>query len=372
MANRQFLQLAHKFEPEKHCIAGWFWSEKCDGMRAFWDGGVSRGVPASEVPWANVEKHGRFVNQVIATGLYSRYGQVIRAPDWWLNFLPKAPFDGELYAGRGKFQFVTSTVKDHVGTDDWNNIKFVAFGMPSYQQVMQNGKINETNFKKMMNLQQNMQFIEKQIVKNGPVYQPAEDRMFQDSYQIMQNRFNVNNHAFTIHRQERLSYSQDEALRQVEDICTRLSELGAEGIMLQKPETIWVPVRSHNTLKVKKLEDAEGIVVGCTTGRKTGKGSKLLGKMGAVILMFNGKKFELSGFTDEERELECATYNNGVPYATNEAVRQWAEIHQGEVCPVWIQPKHFKLGTQITFKYRELSDDGIPKEARYHRIRSQE
>jgi len=30
----------------------------------------------------------------------------------------------------------------------------------------------------------------------------------------------------------------------------------------------------------------------------------------------------------------------------------------------------FKRGQQVTFKYRELSDDGIPKEARYWRPRT--
>jgi hypothetical protein len=35
--------------------------------------------------------------------------------------------------------------------------------------------------------------------------------------------------------------------------------------------------------------------------------------------------------------------------------------------PEDFQGKHFKVGDVVTFKYRELSDDGIPKEARYWR-----
>ena len=54
MSRRELLQLAHTYKPEKHKIAGWFISEKCDGTRCFWDGGLSRGVPTDLVPWASV------------------------------------------------------------------------------------------------------------------------------------------------------------------------------------------------------------------------------------------------------------------------------------------------------------------------------
>ena len=46
--NREFVQLAQVYDPKKHGIAGWFVSEKLDGMRCLWDGGITRGLPVVE------------------------------------------------------------------------------------------------------------------------------------------------------------------------------------------------------------------------------------------------------------------------------------------------------------------------------------
>src|SRR5205809_6855024 len=95
----EFLMLAHKYVPERDSerIKGWYCSQKLDGVRAMWDGGVSRGLLASEVPWANVEKDYRYIEENRATGLWSRLGKVIHAPDWFLDQLPLYPMDGELW-----------------------------------------------------------------------------------------------------------------------------------------------------------------------------------------------------------------------------------------------------------------------------------
>ena len=53
MARREFLQLADHYDPRKHDVAGWFVSEKLDGTRCFWDGGLTRGLPTEQVPWAS-------------------------------------------------------------------------------------------------------------------------------------------------------------------------------------------------------------------------------------------------------------------------------------------------------------------------------
>ena len=44
----------------------------------------------------------------------------------------------------------------------------------------------------------------------------------------------------------------------------------------------------------------------------------------------------------------------------------------GQDMPAFFQGKSFKKGQTVTFKYRELTDDGIPKEARYWRRRDAE
>ena len=50
----------------------------------------------------------------------------------------------------------------------------------------------------------------------------------------------------------------------------------------------------------------------------------------------------------------------------------FASANPGVDMPDWFQGRHFKRGQTVTFKYRELTDDGIPKEARYWRRRDAE
>jgi hypothetical protein len=71
--------------------------------------------------------------------------------------------------------------------------------------------------------------------------------------------------------------------------------------MLRNPDGPWLPKRVSSLLKYKPFSDDEGTVVGFTSGRKTDKGSKLLGMIGSLILDYRGKRLELAGLTNEER-----------------------------------------------------------------------
>jgi ATP-dependent DNA ligase len=136
MSKREFLMLAHNYVPNQQSVAMWRMSTKLDGMRAFWDGGVSRGVPCDQVPYANVEKDARLLVRPVSTGLWSRYGKVIHAPNALLDKLPKIALDGELYIDVGQFQTVMSTVKQHVpSVKDWEKIKFMVFDSPPLEVV---------------------------------------------------------------------------------------------------------------------------------------------------------------------------------------------------------------------------------------------
>ncbi len=90
---REFLQLAEPLVLAKRDrkgnlafkVGGKFLSEKLDGTRCFWDGGVSRDLPTDSVPWASIldPKTGKKKAKIkpLATGLWSRYGNPIMAPD---------------------------------------------------------------------------------------------------------------------------------------------------------------------------------------------------------------------------------------------------------------------------------------------------
>lgn len=373
MAKREFLQLAHPFNPRKHGISGWLASEKLDGMRALWDGGLTRGHACAEVGWANTEKHARFVVPPISTGLWTRYGQPIHAPEWFLNGLPEGIIlDGELYAGRNKFQHVVSATKKHEPIDsEWRDVNYVVFDCPRADQVFADGTINNTNFKKTFNGivpwvygGSGMRLIE-------PPPMPFESR-----YKWLRNlQPEHRGECWWPHDQVRLPMGTVQSQAKVEALLDDILAGGGEGLILKSPSDLWLPERTHNMVKVKNCQDAEGTVIGYVWGKKTDLGSKLLGLMGGLVLrQDNGKVLEISGFTDEERQM-C--FIADLPFLVLlidgmfrrvAAAYTYGSEHPGKEVPAEYGNLKFPRGTRITYKYRELSDDGVAKEARYHRV----
>ena len=355
---QEYLMLSHIFKPMKQSVAGWFVSEKLDGIRAYWDGGLSRGLPASEVPYANTVKDFRLNHQVMATGLWTRTGKVIYAPDYWLNQLPPIPLDGELYIGPNSFQELTSIVskKDGSSESEWPRIVLQVFDSPPYTTMFARRKITvrDYDFRIEGAIGWHHDRLDT-LARNGarPISGPSEKWYFE----LVQGWLKrcLYGSVAVLHKQIRLPLSHPEAIVRVEEILKSLVEQGSEGVMLRKATSFWLSQRSHLLLKHKPWQDAEATIIGYTSGRETDKGSRLLGMIGALIVDFQGKRLELSGLTDEERQF--AQY----------PLIKWAEENPGKDMPNWAESKHFNIGQTITFKYRELSVDGVPKEGRYWR-----
>lgn len=347
MAKRSFLMLAHTFQRTEP-ITNWFFSEKLDGMRCLYDGGITAGMKVKDVPWANVEKDpiGR---DLTSTGLWSRYGKSIQCPPGFTDGFPAGLcLDGELYAGRGNFQQLVSATKKLVPNSwEWEKVKFHVFDAPPYHAVFANGTINETNYRKVF----------KQIVYDLRMpSHPFSNPTFENTYNWLQMWFDGKNTNVVVHEQKRLPWGMDNALARIDTELSIVTSDGGEGLILRNPASFWSPNRSYSLLKVKDQLDSEAIVLGYTSGRRTDLGSKLLGKIGALIVGWNGVRFELSGLTDEERALT----------PSGEA---WAIENPGMEIPTELGSVgvHFKVGDRITFKYRETTNDGKPKEARYFR-----
>ncbi len=96
------LLLAHVWENDID-LAGWWMSEKLDGVRAYWDGK-------------------RFI---------SRLGNEFHAPDWFIAGLPTTPLDGELWVERKAFQKTVSIVRRQDKSDHWKQIRYVVFDAPA-------------------------------------------------------------------------------------------------------------------------------------------------------------------------------------------------------------------------------------------------
>lgn len=106
---------------------------------------------------------------------------------------------------------------------------------------------------------------------------------------------------------------------------------GGEGLMLHRADAAYVAGRNDALLKLKPLNDAEATVIGHVPGK-----GKYTGKMGALkVETADGKRFQIgTGFTDAVRANPPA------------------------------------IGTVITFTYRGLTKNGLPRFASYFRVRA--
>ena len=85
-------------------MAGWWMSEKLDGVRAYWDG----------------------------KQFLSRAGNLFHAPEWFTDGLPNVVLDGELWLARKAFQRTVGIVKRQDKPEIWNELKFLVFDAPSH------------------------------------------------------------------------------------------------------------------------------------------------------------------------------------------------------------------------------------------------
>lgn len=362
LPRREFLQLAKTYRPGKDNIGGWYVSEKLDGTRCFWDGGVSRGVPTDEVPWASITdpKTGKRKAKIkpTATGLWSRYGNPIMAPDSFLNSLPPIPLDGELWAGRGKFQLCRSICAGDTPDPRFDQVKYVVYGCPPVLDLFADGEIKNTNFVRIMDQAAACEFYKQP--GRRPVFHLLGAETFEQELEFLGHYLTENpDERCYIHEQRALPAGGN-AVSHLEEFLNQVIAAGGEGVIIRDPSATWTPKRVSALLKYKPFQDDEGTIVGFTSGRETDKGSKHLGKIGALILDYKGKRLELSGLTDEER---LFADQRGVDFA---------KANPGEDMPPGTRGKYFLVGQKVTFIYRELSDDGVPKEARYYRPRDEE
>jgi DNA ligase-1 len=83
-------------------IAGWYMSEKLDGVRAYWNGDQ----------------------------LLSRQGHAFNAPAWFTKAFPPFALDGELWSGRGEFEKIQSITSQDAPHQGWRQITYHVFEVP--------------------------------------------------------------------------------------------------------------------------------------------------------------------------------------------------------------------------------------------------
>lgn len=234
-------------------VTGWWMSEKLDGVRAWWDG-----------------KH-----------FWTRNGNDIFAPKWFIDGFPKITMDGELFAGRGKFNQTLSTVRKLIPVDkQWKGLTFQVFDLP------ESGGGFEARIDKM-----------KAIAKHRYIKTLRQTKVKDNQWLNKQ--------------------------------LQKVTGKGGEGLMVRMPGSKYEKKRSGTLLKIKIFHDSEAKVIDHQEG--TGK---YVGMMGALIVKNDkGVTFRVgTGFTDKERA-------NPPP-----------------------------IGSEITYKFQELTPKGIPRFPSYWRM----
>ncbi|MDY0164622.1 DNA ligase [Desulfobotulus sp.] len=236
--------LAKPYEDQE--VTGWFMSEKLDGVRAIWNG----------------------------SALISRNGNEFKAPEWFLDSLPKDTFlDGELFMGRSMFQKTVGAVRKQTPVDsEWKQIRYCVFDAPEASGTFE----------------QRMAFLNKTLSQNPIV--------------------SVVDHVVCT------------GVDHLHSLSEKLLALGAEGVMLRRPGSTYENKRSGSLLKFKPLETDEATIIGFQDGE--GKHS---GRVGAIVCDWKGIVFRLgTGLSDALRETpprigELATFafqgltDGGVP-----------------------------------------------------------
>jgi DNA ligase-1 len=165
--------------------------------------------------------------------------------------------DGELFAGRGKFQVATSIVRTKKSSvehdEEWKQMKFCCFDAPDLDK-------------------------------------PFEERM-----DYIKKLFSDDSKKFCVALEHELCKDRNHLETKLKEI----ESLGGEGLMLREPASAYVRKRSWSLLKVKSVETEEYRILKHLPGK-----GKYVGKVGGFECETKeGEKFAVgSGLTDKERE----------------------------------------------------------------------
>ncbi len=227
-AQKPGFSLAREYRPESGDFAlGEYWvSEKYDGVRAFWDG----------------------------RRLVSRGGKVFAAPEWFTAGFPAARLDGELWAGRGKFEYASGTVRRKKPHEGWRKIRYMVFDLPEH------GGVFRERYAKL----------EEYAADSENKYWSVVEQKAAGSSEELEMRF------------------------------AKIVGEGGEGLMLRRIESLHRVGRSDDLLKYKPFADAEAVVIGHNPGK--GKYAGMTGSLRARALA-DGKEFSIgSGLKDAQRK----------------------------------------------------------------------
>ena len=276
------------------------------------------GIPSAPIGWGMSEKFDGERALWDGKHMVSRGGKVIWIPEWFKALLPpNVSLDGELFTGRGKFQelgFLRSTVKpisERKKADKSTKDLDIKWGDILFK-IFDVPHVKEPWEKRMSTMIK--------IVKDRcKLWKSISLPPYMDKSPVCPLQMT--------------EFIRVDSEKQLEEYFNTLLSKDAEGVMLRAPKSPYITKRTRFLLKVKPDYDAECRIVGYKPG--TGKYEGVLGSFECEMIP-EGKRFYISGMSDDIR-------------------RSYRQTHP--------------VGTVVTYKYTFLTDDGIPRNPRYLRIR---
>ena len=224
LADAPALLLAGRYRPGID-LRDWWVSEKYDGVRAHWDGRQLR----------------------------TRGGERIAAPAWFTAGWPALPMDGELWAGRGRFEHAQSAAAREQPDDaQWRALRYMVFDLPAHP-----GSFDE----RLAALRAAVSALNHTWVQAVPQRKVAGDA-------------------------------------ELQALLREVVRGGGEGLMLHRGASLYRAGRGDDLLKLKTHDDAEARVIAHVPGK-----GKHAGRLGALMVETpEGRRFALgTGFTDAQR-----------------------------------------------------------------------
>ena len=224
LADAPALLLAGRYRPGID-LRDWWVSEKYDGVRAHWDGRQLR----------------------------TRGGEPIAAPAWFTAGWPALPMDGELWAGRGRFEHAQSAAAREQPDDaQWRALRYMVFDLPAHP-----GSFDE----RLAALRAAVSALDHTWIQAVPQRKVAGDA-------------------------------------ELQALLREVVRGGGEGLMLHRGASLYRAGRGEDLLKLKTHDDAEARVIAHVPGK-----GKHAGRLGALMVETpEGRRFALgTGFTDAQR-----------------------------------------------------------------------
>ena len=224
LADAPALLLAGRYRPGIE-LRDWWVSEKYDGVRAHWDGRQLR----------------------------TRGGERIAAPAWFTAGWPALPMDGELWAGRGRFEHAQSAAAREQPDDaQWRALRYMVFDLPAHP-----GSFDE----RLAALRAAVSALDHTWIQAVPQRKVAGDA-------------------------------------ELQALLREVVRGGGEGLMLHRGASLYRAGRGDDLLKLKTHDDAEARVIAHVPGK-----GKHAGRLGALMVETpEGRRFALgTGFTDAQR-----------------------------------------------------------------------